>query len=109
MQNFRFIGAMVSEFRFFKRRRRRTWTICENYVYLYFIPPVIFSSIFLHAVTFSHVLHPDVLKGQIGLKLKVKTEISLCMAIYNAEQPIAIPIYTVLPYCVIYNIYYIHT
>ena len=42
---------------------------------------MIFSSIFLHAVTFSHVLHLDVLKGQIGLKLKVKTEISLCMAI----------------------------
>ena len=35
---------MVSEIRFFKRRR--TWTICENCVYLYFIPPVIFSSIF---------------------------------------------------------------
>ena len=42
---------------------------------------MIFSSIFLHAVTFSHVLHLDVLKNQIGLKLKVKTEISLCMAI----------------------------
>ena len=42
---------------------------------------MIFSSIFLHAVTFSHVLHLDVLKSQIGLKLKVKTEISLCMAI----------------------------
>ena len=40
---------------------------------------LIFSSIFLHAVTFSHVLHLDVPKGQIGLKLKVKTEISLCM------------------------------
>ena len=39
------------------------------------------SSIFLQAVTFSHVLHLDVLKRQIGLKLKVKTEISLCMAI----------------------------
>ena len=54
---------------------------------------MIFSSTFLHAVTFSHVIHLDVLKSQIGLKLKVKTEIS--------EQPITIPIYTVLPYCVI--------
>ena len=72
---------MVSEIRFFKRRRRRTWTICENYVYLYFTPPVIFSSIFLHAVTFSHVLHLDVLRRQIELKLKVIIEISLCMAI----------------------------
>ena len=42
---------------------------------------MIFSSTFLHAVTFSHVLHLDVPKGQIGLKLKVKTGISLCMAI----------------------------
>ena len=55
---------------------------------------MIFLSNFLHAVTFSHVLHLDVLKSQIGLKLKVKTEksqiglklkvkteISLCMAI----------------------------
>ena len=62
---------------------------------------MIFSSIFLHAVTFSHVLHLDVLRRQIELKLKVIIEISLCMAIYNAEPPIAIPIYTVLPYCVI--------
>ena len=60
---------------------RRTWTICENCVYLYFTPPVIFSSIFLHAVTFSHVLHLDVLRRQIELKLKAKIEISLCMAI----------------------------
>ena len=44
---------------------------------------MIFSSIFLHAVTFSHVLHLDVLKSQIGVKLKVKTEISLCMAIMH--------------------------
>ena len=59
----------------------RTWTICENCVYLYFTPPVIFSSIFLHAVTFSHVLHLDVLRRQIELKLKAKIEISFCMAI----------------------------
>ena len=42
---------------------------------------MIFSSIFLHAVTFSHVLHLDVLRRQIELKLKVIIEISLCMAI----------------------------
>ena len=59
----------------------RTWTICENYVYLYFTPPVIFSSNFLLVVTFSHVLDLDVLRRQIELKLKVRTEISLCMAI----------------------------
>ena len=54
---------------------------------------MIFSSIFLHAVTFSNVLHLDVLKSQIGVKLKVKTEISLCMAIMQNNP--------VLPYCVI--------
>ena len=46
--------------------------------------PVFWTSydIFIHfSVTFSHVLHLDVPKSQIGLKLKVKTEISLCMAI----------------------------
>ena len=42
---------------------------------------MIFSSIVLHAVTFSHVLHLDVLRRQIELKLKAKIEISLCMAI----------------------------
>ena len=36
---------------------------------------------FLDAVTFSHVLHLDVLRRQIELKLKAKIEISLCMAI----------------------------
>ena len=64
---------------------------------------MIFSSTFLHAVTFSHVLHLDVLRRQIELKLKAKIEISLCMAIMQFEPPIAIPIYTVLPYCVILN------
>ena len=53
------------------------------------------SSIFLHAVTFSHVLHLDVLKSQIGVKLKVKTEISLCMAIMQ-NNPLPSYIYTVL-------------
>ena len=37
-------------------------------------------------------------RSQNELKLKVKT---FLMCGYNAEQPIAIPIYTVLPYCVI--------
>ena len=42
---------------------------------------MIFSSFFLRAVTFSHVLHLDVVRSQIELKLKVKTEISLCMTL----------------------------
>ena len=49
--------------------------------------------IFMHAVTFSHVLHLDVLRRQI--------ESEIVMYGYNTEPPIAIPIYTVLPYCVI--------
>ena len=79
MQIFRFIGAMVSEFRFFKKKMKKK-KMMENHVYLYF-GPHIFSSIFWHAVTFSHVLHLDVVRSQIELKLKVKSEISLCMAI----------------------------
>ena len=81
MPNFRFIGAMVSEFRFFKKKKKKKMANLRKSCYLYFGPHMIFSSIFLHAVTFSHVLHLDVLKSQIGLKLKAKTEISLCMAI----------------------------
>ena len=75
MQNFRLIGAMVSEFCFFKKEEEdeeEEWTICENYVCLYFIPPVIFLSNFLLVVTFSHVLHLDVLRRQIELKLNVQ-------------------------------------
>ena len=53
----------------------------EKYVCLYFIPPVIFSSNFWLVVIFSHVLHLDALRRQIELKLNVKTEISICMAI----------------------------
>ena len=82
MQYFRFIGAMVSEFRFFKKKKmkkkKKNMDNLRNHVYLYSGPHMTFSSIFWHAVTFSHVLHLDVLKG---LKVKVKTEISLCMAI----------------------------
>ena len=44
-----------------------------------------------------HVLHLDVIKSQ---KLKVKTENFLVYG-YNVGTPMAIPIYTVLPYCVI--------
>ena len=42
---------------------------------------MIFLFTFLRAVTSSHVLHLDALRSQIELKLKVKTIISLCMAI----------------------------
>ena len=49
--------------------------------YLYFIAGVIFSSKFLHVVTFLHVLHLDVLIRQIEIETESKNNISLCMAI----------------------------
>ena len=58
---------------------------------------MIFSSIFCMLLLFT--LHLDVGRSQIELKLKVKSE--FVMYGYNAEPPIAIPMYTVLPYCVI--------
>ena len=36
--------------------------------YLYSVPGVTFSSNFLHAVTFLHVLHLDVIKRQIEIE-----------------------------------------
>ena len=60
--------------------------------------------IFLHAVTFCCVLHLDVIRSQIELKLKLKTEHFL-MSGYNAGP---IPIYTVVPYCVIHPNHTIH-
>ena len=58
MQNFKFIGAMVSEIRVFKRRKEDE----ESDVHLYFVPCLIFSYNFLHAVTFCHVLYLDVIR-----------------------------------------------
>ena len=51
--------------------------------YLYSVPGVTFSSDFLHAVTFLHVLHLDVIKRQIEIETESKNavKISLCMAI----------------------------
>ena len=103
MQNFRFIGAMVSEFRFFKKKKMKKKKNMDNLIKSCL--PVFWTSYdifihFLHAVTFSQVLHLDVLKSQIGLKLKVKF---LCMAIMqNNPLPSLYTQYgTVLPYCVI--------
>ena len=77
---------MVSEFRFFKKKKKKKkkaanlrksclpvfWTSYDIFIH------------FLHAVIFSCVLHLDVVRSQIELKLKFP----------YAEQPIAIPIYT---------------
>ena len=46
-----------------------------------------FSSNFLHAVTFLHVLHLDVLRRQI----EIETESHFLMYGYNAGPPMAIP------------------
>ena len=60
---------------------------------------MIFSSNFLLVVTFSHVLHLGVLRRQIELKLKVKTDVlrKRCLMYgYNVGPVMAVPIYTVL-------------
>ena len=93
---------MVSEIRFFKKMKKKKkkkmdnlWKLCLS---VFHTSCDIFIH-FLHAVTFSHVLHLDVLRRQIELKLKAKIEISLCVAILQ-NHPLP-SLYTVLPYCVI--------
>ena len=56
--------------------------------------------IFLHAVTFLHVLHLDILRRQIKIETESKNK-NFLMYRYNAGPPMTIPIYTVLLYCVI--------
>ena len=58
IQTFRFIGATVSEFCFSDEEHGKSEIIT------YFHP------FFWHAVTFSHVLHLDVIRSLIELKLK---------------------------------------
>ena len=80
--NFRSKAATDIELRFFMKKKQKQQMKMKSEImfYLYSVPGVTFSSNFLHAVTFLHVLHLDVIKSQ-RLKLKVKTKISLCMAI----------------------------
>ena len=61
-----------------------------------------FSSNFLHAVTFLQVLHLDVLRSQIELKLKVKTA-NILMYGYNAGQPMDTQYYRTVLYNIIYT------
>ena len=66
---------MVSEFRFFKKKKmkkKNTANLRKSCLPVFWTSYDIFIH-FLHAVTFSHVLHLDV--------LRIETEISLCMAI----------------------------
>ena len=73
MQNFRSKAATDIELRFFmKKQKRKMKRICDNRIYLYVIPHVTFSSNFLHAVPFLHVLHLDVLKRQIEIETESK-------------------------------------
>ena len=65
---------MVSEIRFFKKKMEKKKKNMDNLCLPVFHTSCDISSIFLHAVTFSHVLHLDVLR-------RAKIEISLCMAI----------------------------
>ena len=86
--NFRFIGAMVSGFRFFKKKMANLMFICisDHDIFILFCTLLLFHM-------FSTLMSME-------LKLKVKTEVSLCMAIVQ-NTTIAIRIYTVLQYCVI--------
>ena len=60
-----------------------------------YIPRVIFlSNFFACSYFFLHVLRLDVLRRQIEIETESENG-------YNAGPPMAIPIYTVLPYCVI--------
>ena len=62
-------------------RRWRRWRICEIMFYLYSIPGVTFSSNFCMQLLFYMFFTLMSLKDWLRLKLKVKTKISLCMAI----------------------------
>ena len=67
MQNFKSSTATVIELHFFMKKKMKM-----KMYYLYFIPHVTFSFSFLHAVTFLHVLHLDVLRGQIEIETESK-------------------------------------
>ena len=80
------------------KKKMKKMKIYENHIHLYFIPHVTFHPIFcMHLLScmFSTLMS---LEDRLRLKLKVK---NVLMYGYNAGPPMAIPIYTVLPYCVI--------
>ena len=97
MQNFESNATTVIELHFFMKKMRmkiRRKRICENHIYLYFIPHMTFHSVrkricvklyfiphMTFSVTFLHVLHLDVLRGQIEIETESVTNISLCMAV----------------------------
>ena len=73
----------------------------EESVKITFIPVFIFLQ-FLRAVTFLRVLHLDILRRQIEIETESENR-NFLMYGYNAGPPIEIPMYTVLPHCVILN------
>ena len=75
MPNFKSSTATVIELRFFMKKKMKN-----------LIHHVTFSSHFLHAVTFLHVLHLDILRRQI----ETETESKNLMYGYNAGPPMAI-------------------
>ena len=91
MQNFKSSATTVTLLHEEDEETMKILFTCVSYL-------VMFSSIFLHAVTFLHVLRLDILRRQIETESKDK---NFLMYGYNTGPPIAIPIYTVLPYCVI--------
>ena len=64
---------MVIELRFFKKKQKmKMKIIIIIIIYLYFMPHMTFSSNFLHAVTFLHVLYFNVLRRQIEIETESK-------------------------------------
>ena len=88
MQNFKSSTATVIELRFFmkkkkkrmKKKMKKMKNLRKSYLPVFHTSCDIFIQFFACSY-FLHVLHLDVLRGQIEIELRVKTNISLCMAI----------------------------
>ena len=80
MQRFKFIDFMVIELRFFKKKNKKkkkkkmmkTWTKCGNHLFRYYEHLTSQHNNFLYTSYFSHILHLDIIKSEMNLKLKVK-------------------------------------
>ena len=101
MQRFNFIDFMVIELRFFKKNSKKMNNMEKHFVRYY---AYLTSQIkFLFHGYFSHILHLDIIRSEIEKKMNK-------MLIYGFQWgwTIAVPIYTVLPYCAIYIYIYIY-
>ena len=81
MQNFRSSAAMVIDLHFFMKKIE----MVKIYVYLHFIPRVIFSSTLLHAVTFLQF------STLMSLEDRLRESENFLMYGCNAGPPMAIP------------------